>query len=327
MNLYFIILLSDEYNVLVIIMKQKILFLLSLFMYILILVAVIRIKTFSDDYTISTIDKNSIINFEVTSKSCIVIDASNNNILYEKNAYQMMLPASITKILTAITAIETYPLDDYVYITNDIANQVGSKIYLKDGDLISINNLLYGLILSSGNDCAMAIATHYSGNEMDFISLMNDVAKKTGAKNSIFKNPSGLDEKSENKTTAYDMAVITSYAMKNLTFRTIFGTPKKAFELDDRIIYLHHKHRLIHTNDLITGGKTGYTKRAGRTLVSSFKHDNNEIIVVTIDAYNDWEIHTNFANLYLGKKTIFQMNNSSSVIYHVSNRLRGKKDD
>ncbi len=295
-------------------MKQKILVYLSLLMYALIVVAIVKVKSFEELPTISVINNNVAIDFSVTAESCIVIDAKLNAVLYEKNAYKQMLPASITKILTAITSIENYPLDDYVHINNEIANQVGSKIYLKNNDLISVSDLLYGLILSSGNDCAMALAMHYSGKEEDFIKLMNDVAQKAGCKNSYFQNASGLDETNENHTTAYDMALITSYALKNVCFREIFSTKNKNITLSDRTLYLHHKHRLIHSSNLITGGKTGYTKKAGRTLVSSFSDGQNEIIVVTLDAYNDWEIHKKFASAYLDESNKFLYSNTKVLL-------------
>lgn len=314
-------------------MKQKLLFALSLIMYALTIVAIYKVKIYSEA-DVSTINKNIIINFEVTAKSCIVYDNRNNKILYEKNAHNIMYPASITKILTAISCLQHYPLDDYVYVTNDIANQDGSKIYLKVGDYISIEDLLYGLMLSSGNDCAQALALHYSGKIEDFITLMNDTAKIAGAKSSLFQNPSGLDEINENKTTAYDMAMITSYALKNDIFCKIFKTKYHNIKLDDRTLCLRHKHRLIHYHPLINGGKTGYTKKAGRTLISYFKTDDSEIIVVTLDAYNDWTLHENFAKVFLKEQNeLYENTIVKNILNNIwnkqpfSKRLRGEIND
>lgn len=312
-------------------MKKRCLILLSSIMYCLLVIAIVKIKIHTKNKTISTINNNIVVNFEVTAQSCIVIDANNNKILYSKNMNKKMLPASITKILTAITAIETYPLDDYIYIDSSIPNEIGSKIYLKEGDYISVENLLYGLLLNSGNDAAIALANHYSNNYSDFVVLMNDLAKKIGANNSNFTNPSGLDELTENKTTAYDMAIITSYAIKNQTFLKIFGTKSKIINLNDHTIYLHHKHRLIQNNEMAIGGKTGYTEKAGRTLVTCFEKNDNRIIVVTIDAYNDWQIHSKFADLFLienvNNSTIYLLSYDLIANEPLIERLRGKKDD
>lgn len=245
------------------------------------------------------------INFDVSAESCIVYDPDEKEILYQNNIHKKLLPASITKILTCITALEVYPLDDYVYITNDIANTVGSKIYLKPGDYIKIEDLLYGLMLCSGNDAAVAISTHLSGEEEDFIFMMNKICDKVGMKNSSFYNSSGLDEKTLNYTTAYDMALLTSYAINNSSFLKIFGCTKHIVELPDRKLYFNHKHKLVKYYDYAIGGKTGYTEKAGRTLVTLFEKDDQRIIVVTFNSHNDWNIHLNFADYFLDKKRTF----------------------
>lgn len=193
-----------------------------------------------------------------SSKSMIAIDAINNNILYEKNIHQKMLPASLTKVLTAIVAIENYELEDYVIINYDMINVEGSRIYLEVGDIISVKDLLYGLMLYSGNDAALALAYHYSGNLDDFIYLMNQTAKKIKMNNSVFYNPHGLDEKNQNLTTSYDLAILFSYCLKNNTFRNITGTKNYKCEIySNRILSFRNKHRLIHSSPFATGGKTG----------------------------------------------------------------------
>ena len=127
-------------------------------------------------------------------------------------------------ILTCITAIEHYQLDDFVVINSEVLKTEGSSIYLEVGDVISIKDLLYGLMLCSGNDAANALALHYSGNMQDFIFLMNETAKKIGMHNSTFENPHGLDTTTKNYTTTYDMALLMSYVMKNETFKNITST-------------------------------------------------------------------------------------------------------
>ena len=193
-----------------------------------------------------------------SSKCMIAVDASNNNILYEKNIHQKMLPASLTKVLTCIVAIEHYNLDDYVVINYDMVNVEGSRIYLEVGDVISVRDLLYGLMLYSGNDAALALAYHYSGDINDFIILMNEVCRKLKMNNSIFFNPHGLDSTNQNLTTAYDLAILFSYCLKNNTFRNITGTKNYKCEIySNRILSFRNKHRLIHSSPFATGGKTG----------------------------------------------------------------------
>lgn len=236
----------------------------------------------------------------VDARSCIAMIANTHEIAYSKNIHEQLLPASITKILTCIVAIETYPMDDYVYITAEMINTIGSKIYIMEGDLISVQDLLYGLILNSGNDAAKAIAMHYSGVEEDFVHLMNTKAKAIGMKNSIFGNSSGLDADTKNLTTAYDMALLMDYALQNKTFRKIVGTKSYRATLPSgKKLYFHHKHRLVQNYDIVSGGKTGYTEKAGRTLITSFIQDHTEVIVVTFCSHNDWEIHMQLANMIL----------------------------
>lgn len=171
-------------------------------------------------------DNDTIVNhtYYDNSKSSIVMDVTTKRVLYQNNIHERMLPASTTKILTCITAIEHYQLDDFVVINSDVLKTEGSSIYLEVGDVISIKDLLYGLMLCSGNDAANALALHYSGNMQDFIFLMNETAKKIGMYDSTFENPHGLDTTTKNYTTTYDMALLMSYAMKNETFKTITST-------------------------------------------------------------------------------------------------------
>lgn len=232
----------------------------------------------------------------ITAKSCVAIDCYNNEILFEKNIHLKMLPASLTKVLTAYVSILYYDLDDYVIITNEMVNVEGSRIYLEIGDVISVKDLLYGLMLCSGNDAALALAYHYSGVLSDFMFLMNKVACNIGMANSYFENPHGLDGVTNNYTTAYDLAILFSCCMKNNTFREITKTKNYTSKIySDRYFNFTNKHRLIKTLDNATGGKTGYTKKAGRTLITSFKDYFNEVVIVSLDAYDDWSLHKNLS--------------------------------
>ena len=250
--------------------------------------------------TIEVYNKN--IDFYVDAESCIVMDGYTNEILYQNNPNKKLLPASITKILTCITALELYPLDEYVLITNEMINTIGSRIYLNIGDYIKVEDLLYGLMLNSGNDAAKALALHYSNDEIDFIKQMNKIANKIKMRNSVFNNPSGLDNKNNNITTAYDMALLTSYALKNKNFTKIFGAKKHQVTLNDRKLYFYHKHKLVQNYDFVSGGKTGYTEKAGRTLVTVFEGNNKRIIVVTFNSHNDCQIHINFGRHFIEDK-------------------------
>lgn len=226
------------------------------------------------------------------TSSMVALSLRDNAILYQINMHQKMLPASLTKVLTAILAINLYQLNDYVIITKEMTNIEGSRVYLEEGDVISVEDLLYGLMLCSGNDCAMALALHYSGNINDFIVLMNEMSTKIGMTNSNFNNPHGLDEETTNYTTAYDLGLLFSYAMKNETFRTITKTKKYQKKIySEKQIYYRNKHRLIHTLPSVIGGKTGYTKKAKRTLITCFNYDDYEFVIVTLNAVNDWNIH------------------------------------
>ncbi len=235
------------------------------------------------------------------SASSIVMDTKNNEVLYQNNIHKRMLPASTTKILTCITAIENLDLERNVYITYDYIKEAeGSSVYLEVGDVINIKDLLYGLMLCSGNDAAEVIAYSYSGIKNDFIYLMNETAKKIGMTNSTFENPHGLDSKSKNYTTTYDMGLLMSYALKNDIFIDIIGTKSyNPLITSGKKMFFKNKHKLIQNLDYVSGGKTGFTKNARRTLVTSFKKGNFEIVVVTFNCNNDFLLHSELGNYYL----------------------------
>ncbi|MDV2580865.1 D-alanyl-D-alanine carboxypeptidase family protein [Alkalibacillus haloalkaliphilus] len=226
----------------------------------------------------------------VSAKSAIAIDMDTQEIIYSKNIHEQLPIASITKIMTAIVALEHKELDSKVTISNEASRMIGSSIYTQPGDVYSIEDLLYGLMLRSGNDAAYAIAEHVAGSEKGFAFLMNEKAEWIGMQNSSFQNPHGLDE-DDHYSTAYDMAVLTSYAMNTSEdFREIFGT--KRYLSENVGYHWMNKNKLLMTYDQVcTGGKTGYTSIAGRTLVTTAEQDGNEVVVVTIDASDDWNDH------------------------------------
>lgn len=160
-----------------------------------------------------------------TSASCaIVMDQNSNRIIYSKNIHKVRSVASISKIMTAVLAVESGKLDEKVTIGDEILKAYGSAIYLTVGETLTLRDLVYGLMLRSGNDAALAIATYISGSVEKFVEDMNKKAVQIGMKNTTFHNPHGLDEESGNMSTAYDMAILTSYAMKNEDYKKIVGT-------------------------------------------------------------------------------------------------------
>ena len=218
------------------------------------------------------------------SSAEIVVELNTGRILHEKNAYEKKYMASTTKILTAITIIENCKIDDVVTVTKETVGVEGSSIYLEAGERLSVKDLLYGLMLRSGNDCAETLAVHCSGSIEKFADLMNNTAKRIGANNSNFINPHGLHDENH-YTTAYDLSLISRYAMKNEIFREIVG--KKSVIIPH--ITRDYNRKLINKNKMLNdfeganGIKTGYTKKAGRCLVSSCVRDGMELICVVLN--------------------------------------------
>lgn len=231
------------------------------------------------------------------AKSAVLYQPDLNRVLYSENMEQKLPMASTTKIATAITVIENCNLDETVTVSEEASLTEGSSIWLEKGERMSVEDLLYGLMLSSGNDAAVALCQHLENKGVNFIELMNNIAKKSGAYNTNFENPNGLD--SENHyTTAYDLARITAYAMKNDTFRKIVSTKKKSISWENskynRVLNNHNK--LLKMYKWCTGVKTGYTKKDGRCLVSSAMKNGNELIAVTLNDPDDWNDHINMLN-------------------------------
>lgn len=231
------------------------------------------------------------------AKGAILMEMSTKRVLYEKDAHSRYLTASIAKIMTAIVAIENGRLEDYYKVDYETTLQIGSSIYLQKDEHIRLIDLVYGLMLRSGNDAAHMIALCVAGSIDGFARMMNDYAKKIGMTNSTFENPSGLDDDSKNYSTAYDMALLTSYAMQNKLFRKIAGTKQYvATTLEGRKLYFNNTHRMVGKEKYITGGKPGYTEKAFRTLVTTAKKDKMELVVVTFVCGNDWQAHRNLFN-------------------------------
>lgn len=217
--------------------------------------------------------------------SMITTEAGSGRVLYEKNADSRRPMASTTKIATAITVIDNVPdLEKTVVIPDCAVGVEGSSIYLSKGETVSIRDLLYGLMLQSGNDCAVALAVTTAGSVEKFAALMNETARKCGANDTNFVTPHGLHD-DNHYTTARDLAKISAYAMKNATFREIVSSKRHTMPWAghdcDRVIL--NKNKILTTFDGGDGIKTGYTKKAGRCLVASATRDGMTIISVVLD--------------------------------------------
>ena len=228
-----------------------------------------------------------------SAKSAILIEASSGDIIYEKNAHEKMPMASTTKIMTAIVALEHGNLNDTVTVSNESCGVEGSSIYLTPGETLTLEDLLYALMLESANDAAAAIAYHISGGIEEFANMMNDTAERIGVNNTHFTNPHGLDNEAH-YTTASDLARITAYALKNEDFRKIVSTYKKQIPLrgDEGVRVLLNHNKLLRISDDVIGVKTGFTKHSGRCLVSAAERDGVCLIAVTLSDPNDWRDHT-----------------------------------
>ena len=230
--------------------------------------------------------------YSMSASSVVGVDLDTGRVLYGYNINEEKLIASTTKIMTAIVAIENSDITKEVEITDIIYEAFGSAIYIEVGEKLTIKDLLYGLMLRSGNDAALAIAVAVSGSKEAFTYLMNEYATNLNMKNTIFYNPHGLEEKNgdANTSTALDMAKLTKYAMENETFREIFKTKSYTVKTNYKTYIWHNKNKLLKL-DYITGGKTGFTELARRTLVTTGSKDNMNIVVVTLNDPNDWEDH------------------------------------
>lgn len=222
---------------------------------------------------------------KITAKSAILIEAYTGRVLYEKNAFERMPMASTTKIMTAILAIENCNLDDIVEVGPNASGVEGSSIWLSPGEKIQLCDMLFGLMLASGNDAAVAIAEHVAGGVDKFVEMMNLKAKEIGAYNTHFCNPNGLTE-DDHYTTAYDLALISAYAMKNDFFRELVKTQYKTIPWEghdwDRVV--KNKNKILWQYEGGNGIKTGFTKAAGRCLSASAQRDGLQLISVVLGA-------------------------------------------
>ena len=226
--------------------------------------------------------------------SHVVIDAETGRVLDGSNEHRKMPIASLTKIWTALIAIENSNLDDTVTISNQAALSEGSSIYLEPNEEVTVETLLYGLMLRSGNDAAYALAEHTGSSIEGFIDLMNEKAMLYGLTNTNFTNPSGLHN-DLHLSTAYDTAQMLRIAMENEDFNKIASTINYKSTTHNGVTW-QNKHRLLREQVGAVAGKTGFTKVAGRTLATYFEQGEKRVIVVTLSESNDWQVHKSLAN-------------------------------
>ncbi|MCI8411185.1 MAG: D-alanyl-D-alanine carboxypeptidase [Clostridia bacterium] len=217
----------------------------------------------------------------INSRSCIVLDRLSNNILYGKNEKSKVKMASTTKIMTATVIIENCNLNDTIEVSKKAAGTGGSRLGLKTGDKITIHDLLYGLMLCSGNDAAVALAESCAGSISEFSNLMNNKAKDLGLTNTNFESPHGLDS-DDHYTTAYELALLSNYALKNPTFAKIVGTKNYTITINGYPKNLSNTNELLGNLNGVYGIKTGFTNGANRCLVTACKRNDLDIICVVL---------------------------------------------
>lgn len=226
----------------------------------------------------------SYADLDISAESAILMDASSGRILYSSNCNKKLPMASTTKIMTALLALKKSNLDEIIQIDKDCVGIEGSSIYLFEGEKVSIEDLLYGLMLRSGNDAAISIAKYIGGDVCNFVQMMNDEANRIGAYNTNFSNPNGLHDV-EHYTTAYDLAIITREALKDETFKKIVKTKTwKANRVKND--YFYNKNKTLYQYPGGDGVKTGYTINAGRCLVSSATRNDTQLIAVVLNDRN-----------------------------------------
>ena len=221
----------------------------------------------------------------VSSTSSIVIEASSNRVLFGTNAHKKLPMASTTKIMTALVALENGSLDDEVKVSSNAYGVEGSSMYLHLGETIPLRDLLYGLMLASGNDAAVAIAEHIGGSVEGFVCMMNDKAARLGLVNTHFVTPNGLHD-DEHYTTAYDLAIIAAEALRNDTFAEIVSSQYYTSEGGSITRYFKNKNKLLWNYEGANGVKTGYTMYAGKRLVFSAERDGMQVVGVTLNSSN-----------------------------------------
>lgn len=252
----------------------------------------------------------------LSARSAVLYQPEIDKFVVSKNAEERLPMASTTKIMTALIALESSNFDESVEIDDSAIGVEGSSAYLRRGDVLTMEELLYALLLQSANDAAVAIACHIGGDVEGFADMMNEKAKKLGLLDTHFTNPHGLDS-DEHYTTARDLAIIASEALKNPDFKRIVSTYKKTFSTEERIrTYVNHN-KLLRMYDGCIGIKTGFTKKSGRCLVGAAEKDGLTFISVTLDAPSDWSDHRKMLDFGFEKYEKLCISESFDHVYKI----------
>jgi serine-type D-Ala-D-Ala carboxypeptidase (penicillin-binding protein 5/6) len=261
------------------------------------------------------------------AKAAVVMDVKTGRVLYSKNPNEKLAMASTTKIMTTLVAIESGRLNEIVTVSKKAVGTEGSSIYLRENEKISVEELLYGIMLRSGNDASMAVAEHIGGSIDGFVEMMNSKAREIGALNTSFANPHGLDNP-KHYTTAYDLALITSYALRNPKFAEIVKTKRKTISGPPDVDWdrsMMNKNKMLWQFDGGDGVKTGFTSKAGRCLVASATRDNWQLCSVVLNCGPMWEESSSILN-YSFKNYTKQKIVDSSDTYQQLKVIGGKQD-
>ena len=247
--------------------------------------------------------------------SIVVVDADSGRILYSKNKSERKLIASTTKIMTTIIALENAKLSDKLKVGKEIQTVNGSMIYVREGKTFTLNDLLHGLMLQSGNDAAMIIASKIMSYD-NFIAQMNLKAHKLGMHNSTFENPHGLNDDTKNYSTAEDMSKLMRYAIKNKEFLNITRTKK--YKVDNYIWY--NKNKLLSDYKYLISGKIGYTKASGQVYVSAAKKDNKTLIIASINESDKFNLHKKLYEKYFDEYERYKVLDKNTFSFKVKNK-------
>ena len=258
-----------------------------------------------------------------TGNATIIMDIDSGRIIYQKNINQKKLIASTTKIMTCIIVLENSDIDALITVGDEVLSMYGTNIYIEKGEVLKIKDLLYGLMLRSGNDAAITLAYNTLGYDA-FINKMNEKAKEIGMENTSFNNPHGLDDDTKNYSTAYDMALLSRYAYNNSVYRKIISTKKYVTKSNFKSYVWYNRMSLLNKYRHCIGGKNGYTPRAGKSLVSYAKNDDLLLTIVSLDDDSIYENHMNLYAEYFSKykkykiveKGTFSIDNNN---YYVNN--------
>lgn len=244
------------------------------------------------------------------------MEEKSGRILESSDINNKKLIASITKIMTCIIALENNNLEKVIKVPNEVLKMYGTNIYIEVGEEIKIIDLLYGLMLRSGNDAALTLAIATAGSEENFVKLMNKKAQELGMNNTIFNNPHGLDEDTKNYSTAYDMSLLARYAYKNKIYRKIIKTKKYTCKSSIKSYLWYNRVSILNNYKYSLGGKNGYTPKAGKTLVSYAKKDNMALIGVSLHDSNIYDTHENLFEKDFKKYKLYKIVDKDNFSYN-----------